>query len=385
MGFFVAINLKGNPNKHTTYIPTGRIWPSGDFSYGYRAVEGDSRVDYRKEPSRVPAAPLPRNWVIGRWGIPMQAYPGPWAGMTVSEWEEWQWIKNWHPPLAVDPPVVEDVRLDLTIPANSHKVLDRPSKYGKKGITSYGRKMVKSAATLIQKMPNKRITFCTITMPPLGHDLRRELALAWPEFLRQLIQWLSRQLKSAGLPALVCSVTEIQPKRLKALNEGYLHLHLVWPNHYAKSGNWAVCVGRLKTWCSEFLQSRGLWEVESWVNVDTQEVEKTAAGYLSKYMSKGSEEIEKFAEDCGWDAVPGQWWNLSKPARDIVKKYTKEGDVVGALLQSVVNHSLDFQELDKYHVLCPAILSCDGNERIVGWFGVLTQDFRAELLAMLKV
>jgi hypothetical protein len=275
-------------------------------------------------------------------------------------------------------------RLDLTTPANSHNEVVPKTPRGQKGITGHGRKMVKSAATLIQKMPGKRITFATVTMPPLAQHLRRDLALAWPEFLRQLIQWLSRRLKSAGLPALICSVTEIQPGRLRVLNEGYLHLHLVWPNHYARYGNWAIDVCHLKTWCSEFLQARGLWESDSWVNVDTQQVEKTAAGYLAKYMSKGSEEIEEFAADCGWDAVPKQWWNLSKPARELVKKFVHSGDAVGHLLQSVVQYSLEFQELDQFHVLCPAIVNYDGKERMAGWFGVVTAEFRKQLVAMLK-
>lgn len=383
-GFLMGIRLQGKPKNQASYIPTGRIWPSGDFSLGYRKVEADSRVDYRREPNRVAPEPLPRNWVIGPWGIPMQAYPGPWVGLTVEEWCEFQWLKNWHPPLAVECPQGATGPLDLTTPANSHSEAGGVTPRGRQGITSYGRKMVKSAATLIQKMPGKRVTFATITMPPLPQQLRAELAREWPEFVRQLIQWLSRRLKLAALPALICSVSEVQPRRLQALNEGYLHLHLCWPNHYAKSGNWAVCVGLLKTWCSEFLQKRGLWTSDSWVNVDTKQVKKTAAGYLAKYMSKGVAEIEAFAADCGWDAVPKQWWNLSKPARDLVKKYTCVGDATGALLEAVVNHALDEQELKIFHVLQPAILAYDGKERIVGWFGVLTTGIRLELVKMIR-
>lgn len=380
----MSLSLLGKPQRHSTYVPTGRIWPSGDFSLGYRKVEADSRTDYADHVTRIDrgemACPVRPGWAVGKHGFPVVddaalGLEGNREALSVAaECEA-------HERYAATP-IGE--RFDLTTPANSHKGNARREKYGRNGITGLGRKMVKSAATLIQKMPGKRITFATVTMPPLAQHLRRELALAWPEFLNRLIQWLSRRLKSAGLPALICSVTEIQPKRLQALNEGYLHLHLVWPNHYAKSGNWAVDVGHLKTWCSEFLQARGLWESDSWVNVDTQQVKKTAAGYLSKYMSKGSSEVEQFADDCGWDAVPSQWWNLSKPARDLVKKYTRKGDDVGHLLQAVVQHSLGFQELSQFHVLCPAIVNYDGKERIAGWFGVVTAEFRRELLALLK-
>jgi hypothetical protein len=274
--------------------------------------------------------------------------------------------------------------LNLTAARNSHSGASRPEKYGKTGITGYGQKMVKSAATLIQKMPGKRTTFATVTMPSLAPQLRRELALAWPELLRQLIQWLSRRLKAQGLPALICSATEIQPGRLSEYREAYLHLHLVWPNHHVAFGHWAVDVFEMRTWISEFLQRRGIWEVDSWVNVNVQRVKKSAAGYLAKYMSKGVDEIEAFAADCGWDAVPSQWWNLSKPARDLVKKYTCEGLATGRLLRDVIDFALDNCEIDQFHVLKPAVLEWEGRPRIVGWFGAFKESSRKKLVSMIR-
>lgn len=378
------MRLNGQVKNRACYIPTGRIWPSGDFSFGYRKVEPDSRVDYSGHLARIDrgemAAPATAPWSVGRHGFPVcdgssiDRAGHAEALAVASECELQEQIAG---AAFADP-------LDLTTPRNSHSSSNRPEKYGKMGITAYGRKMVKSAAMLIQKSPGKRVTFATITMPTLPQQLRRELALAWPEFLRQLIQWISRRLKSIGLPALVCSVTEVQPGRLKGSCEAYLHLHLVWLNHYAKSGCWAIDVVQLKTWCSEFLISRGIWAQTAWVNVDTQQVKKTAAGYLSKYMSKGGDSLEDFASDCGWDSVPGQWWNLSKPARDLVVKFTHSGDAVGALLETVIQFSLSEQELSRYHVLIPAVLTWDGHERIAGWFGVLHADFRLELVGMIK-
>lgn len=318
-------------------------------------------------------------WTVGPWGFPVVDesaidYAGNAEALSVaSEAAEAEWY--------CAQPVVD--RLDLTTPANSRKGAARPEKYGKGGITGYGRKMVKSAATLIQKIPGKRLTFATVTMPPLPAEMRRELALLWPDLVHRLLEWLGRRLKSQGLPPAIVSVSEIQPGRLEKYLEAYLHLHLVWPNHHASFGNWAVSAVDVKTWCSEYLQRKGVWTADAWVNVDVQRVKKTAAGYLAKYMSKGSEEIEKFAQDCGWDAIPGQWWNMTKTARQLVKKYTREGDEVGALLESVVYHALECQELDPFYVLQPAIVDYDGKERIAGWYGVMTQDLRRQLVSML--
>jgi hypothetical protein len=220
-------------------------------------------------------------------------------------------------------------------------------------------------------------------MPTLPRQLRRELALCWHEFVRQLLQILTRWLKKQGLPPLVCSVTEIQPGRLSEHQEAYLHLHLVWPNHWARSGNWAIDVDRLRSWCSDFLQSRGLWCDGAWVNVDTQRVRKTAAGYLSKYMSKGSAEIEAFAADCGWDAVPGQWWNLTKPARDLVKRWTRKGEDVGHLLNEMIAFVFNAGDLSGFHWMQEIVLAFEDRKISVGWFGALTKEHRKELLQII--
>lgn len=401
-----SLELTGRPSRHPKYVPTGRIWPSGDFSLGYVKVEGDSRVDGRSYGQRADMDdfPLPGDdgWFIGRWGVPQPSDGHRCDGQALRELEAEECFRN-PAAYAVAYGLEFDLDkfncgvyclalkaaklafpLDLTVPVNSHSGVSRCEKYGKGGITSYGRKMVKSAATLIQKMPGKRTTFATVTMPTLPPHLRRELALVWPELLRQMLQWLTRQLKKSGLPGLVCSVTEVQPGRLAEHEEAYLHLHLVWPNHGGRYGEWAVDCVALRAWCSEFLQRRGIWVADAWVNVDTQQVKKTAAGYLSKYMSKGASEIEEFANDCGWDAIPGQWWNLTKPARDLVRKYTHEGFDAGHLLLSVIDHALHACDMSPFWGLSQAVLVIGGRESHVGWYGGLKESVRLDLVKMLR-
>jgi hypothetical protein len=127
-----------------------------------------------------------------------------------------------------------------------------------------------------------------------------------------------------------------------------------------------------------------LWCTEAWVNVDTQQVKKTAAGYLSKYMSKGSDVLEAFAEDCGWDAVPGQWWNLTKPARDLVVKFSCQGVDTGRLLLSVIDHAMELCELDSFWGLNQAMMTIGKKEVHVGWYGGLKEAVRLDLVKMLR-
>jgi hypothetical protein len=65
-------------------------------------------------------------------------------------------------------------------------------------------------------------------------------------------------------------------------------------------------------------------------------VKKDAGNYLSKYMSKGSEGIERFAEETGWDAVPRQWWNVTKEARTQVRAECMRSESAMLLLDCLV-------------------------------------------------
>ena len=346
---------------------------------GFRRVAGDraARVDLRNTRQLIDdgdmALPSER-WECGRYGAPRLVEPlGP--GERWADHDAWAEESDG----AATP-------LTLANVPNSHNRRSRPDRYGKSGMTGYGKRMVKSAATLIQRrFTAARTTFCTISMPRLPADLRKELAMCWPELLRQLLQWISRRLERQGLPPVVVSVSEIQPKRLKGYGEAYLHLHLVWGNHWAKAGNWALDAREIRSWIERFLSRRGIWNDGCWARVNVQPVKKSAAAYLAKYMSKGSDEIAAMAADLGWESIPSQWWNMTKAARDWVKGEMAHGDDVGllvlAVVESVFAHAVPFQEV--FYSLHEVMLDIDGRSRGVGWRGVMRESARKELLQLL--
>lgn len=363
--------MKGLPSKNPRYVPSGRLWPSGDFSVGSKKIPGDEWVDWDTW----------EHWdKTGAIHSPLD--PGVYClGLIPSMHDR---------PLPSDSFVDEDSfrlgakPLGLTDAPNSHKPSNRPESYGRKGITGFGKKMVRSACCLLERTYRGRLTFSTITMPSLPLEQRISLAECWPEFLRQLLQWLSRRLESQRLPKAVVSVTEVQPKRLKAGNGGYLHLHLVWPNLRVGRGHWAVDVDGLRTWIEAFLLKRGLLPEGEWVNVDTQIVRKSAAAYLSKYMSKGGDVLEVFVKENGWSACPGQWWNLTKTMRDKVKSELHEGTVIGEVLRMVVDYAFDCSDFDAFWYLHHVDMEYDGRSITVGWFGALKDEIRRDIVQMLQ-
>lgn len=323
---------------------SGRIWPCGDFSLGPvpsrpESDSSDEEVTYYSDAD-------------------IAAGVGPFQGQGP---------------------------LDLSNVPKSHKHPSRTSVRGLKGITSNGRKMVKSAGAIIKRRyPRHRVTFCTLTLPTMSQVVRRELVQLWPEFARQLLQFLVRRLESQSLPKVVLSVTEIQPGRLAASGEACLHLHLVWLNVPARRGRWAIRPGDVRGWVESFLFRRLPGFDGGFVNVDVRPVRASIAGYMSKYMSKGSECLSEALQDWGADNCVKQWWNMTKDLRDAIKVEMLQGEDVGNLLESVVNWALENGVNDVFHWLRHVDLDLDGVMVTVGWRGWLKEEVRRDLCDILR-
>jgi hypothetical protein len=356
----------------TKYYPAGTLWPSGDFSCGSKRVLLVDAAEVNGpqwNPDEYMGVAPPHTPTLD--AIPMWLSDLP---ARVQVYQEMQEV--WENPGAFEGAAAP---LDLTDAPNPHKRSNRPESYGRKGITGFGRRMVRSACTILERAYKGRLTFCTITMPTLPPELKMELAKQWPELVRQMLQWLSRRLAQRRLPTAVASVSEIQPKRLQAGNGGYLHLHLVWPNKIARKGHYAIDVDALRTWCEKFLCTKGLMVENAWVNVDTKRVKKSAAAYLSKYMSKGGDVLEQFVGENGWEACPGQWWNMTKTMRDKVKSEVCKGETTGKLLHSLVEYAFNCDDFTAFWFLHHVDMEIDDKFITVGYFGALKLEVVADL------
>lgn len=228
--------------------------------------------------------------------------------------------------------------LGLSKVANSHNSTDegaRSVRKGLNGITLYGQRMVKNASYLMQQAwGGRQLSFLTCTLPgDAWHTV--EAAKKWAEIVRRFMVYLRRELEKHGLPDLIVSVTEIQPKRAERDGGAPLHLHMVFRGAL-RDYQWCIRPGRLQfLWSSVVLSVcpsyRGL-SFSSSCNV--QRVRKSASGYLGKYMSKGSGDIEASIKSNGGciDHLPTHWYNLTQSARDLVKKNTAYGEEVGRRL-----------------------------------------------------
>jgi len=269
---------------------------------------------------------------------------------------------------------------------NSHTPENEPAQRGLKGITSLGQQMLRSACYILERdYGNSDLCFATLTVPSLPQDARVRLAQAWPELVRQLLQWVSRKLIAAGRPTKACGCTEIQTARLSNRGEGYLHLHVLWPSHSnAAARLWAVEWEEIRDWWERALVRFAGCELPHHPRVQTSPVEKSAERYMGKYLSKGSgEALDEFIADLGEDSVPPAWWFMTAELRQQVKAETASGPNTGTLLNAFIQQALEDADLRGLVWLKPVMMTFTDRPVHIGWCGRLEPDCRDDLLCLL--
>jgi hypothetical protein len=352
-------DVAGSNSTQGKWYCSGTLWPHGEFSFGYAQSEGDG----------------------GRWHEDVMQVSdqvlehhcdGSSALFAMDAHQEAMDCRLWF-----DGGKAEGPPLDLSDPANSNK----PPPRGRNGITGYGQQMIKACGFLMQeRWPRHRKTLGTITLPEMSPEARAGVVACWPDLTRELLQWVNRKLKKQGLPLVVCSVSEIQPKRLKRLGEGYLHWHILWLNQPGMSGNWTIEPNDLRAWLSKTLQRKVSSYQGGWINVDVKRVKGRVAAYLAKYMSKGRQAVAEAMEDWGEDNCPRTWWNMSKDARRMVNEATIRGARVGKVLEECVAIACDSDPEDAFEYLSPIVMEIAGELRQLGWVG----RFKGEALGVLR-
>lgn len=333
--------VSGTPGSRGDRYTSGKLWPHGEWSFGYAKSRPDG----------------------GQWHE---------CPIHVTARAEQHVRDDWN--LAAFP-------LDLSVAANSCKWPRR----GTKGMSGHGQQMIKAAGHLIQeKWPRHRKTLGTVTLPPMSAEARREVVEKWPYLTRELLTWLSRRLKRQGLPAVILSVTEVQPRRLLESGEGSLHWHLLWLNLPEGLGHWSVAPNDLRSWLHGVLLRHCPSYSGGHINVDTRPVDGKIAAYMAKYMSKGKQMVAEAMEDWGYGLCPRTWWNMTKTARDMVKAALMSGPRVGAMLERTLELSWGYGQDDCYAFLSPIHVLIDEKLCLMGWRGRFQPDLDRYVRSMLS-
>lgn len=215
----------------------------------------------------------------------------------------------------------ERLALGLSTLANSRK----PRRHGLKGISSKGKLKVKSSAYLLERRyGRRRLTFATVTIPPLEEGDRKYLHDNWSVFVNRLIEEIKRELKRNGYPTHIVAVTEIQEARFKRTGAVYLHLHMVWVGCGVRAGvfgiqaNWlrrkmSCCLNNLLDGNSQQAKcGNEEREIDVLAAIDLQRVRRSVSAYLGKYLSKGTRLRSADISESDRQSFPRQWWYTTR-------------------------------------------------------------------------
>lgn len=316
-------NIQNQPKNPPGRSVSARVFPNGEFSVGFVPPKGISAKDRRYEEDRRYAED---NAEI-------------------------------HADIEIDESLPEGFKYTRT------KVLPLPpklglgsessqevKKYGKKGITSYGRKMVRNGGDVLQKSVdgryNRLLVMGTLTVPSYSEESMLNISRNWSNITRRFYQECKREYARKRYRFDYVGVTEIQPKRLQERGELGLHIHFLYVAIRLGRGKWVLHDSWVRNkWGHILADYLGENEPVQLPNYRRESVKTSAAAYLSKYLSKGGEQVQQVAEQFGEEYIPSQWWTISHDLRQCIHKHT----ISSQSTQAEVLMCICTQEMSEYY------------------------------------
>lgn len=314
-----SAGLRDRPSARS-YTVSGKLYPNGEFSYGYVRRVRKQLLDERIDTYENECALKFRAYWDAHKGIVREYYREGDGGM-----ERGYSI------------------LGLSKVLNSHKPTFNDA--GRKravgsGISGLGRKMIRNGGYL---MENTSIPagFYTFTLPRLAQEDYVSVFDDWANVIRSLIQWMGRKLDDAGLPRYLFWVTEYQVNRSNDVGCPIPHLHLCCPCYYPGTTKFIFEADELRVAWSRAILPRcrkSVRNVNFASSVDCQVCKKDPSRYMSKYMTKGSHAEDAFSPQVREiESTRGfRFWGISYHLRKDIRENTVAiGDSLATLIEGL--------------------------------------------------
>lgn len=195
------------------------------------------------------------------------------------------------------------------------------AKRGVKGITTYGKKMVKSAAVLLERQLGRRcLMFGTATLPALTPEEFILVCESWSELTRQFFQELQRLLARRGLSTDYVQVTELQEERFLKWGQIAPHLHWVCQSRETPYEDYAIKPDEIRRLWERLLSNLLGRRVDGKAATRIEAPKKPVGKELGKYMSKGGKLVYAIECEGRENELPSAWWGASKELKRAVKE-----------------------------------------------------------------
>jgi hypothetical protein len=260
----------------------------------------------------------------------------------------------------------EGEAMGLSVASNSP---NRPRK-GLKGITSRGKRMVRSCAAILEdKYGRECITFGTATLPPLLVEEIIMVCHGWSELTRQFFKEVGRLLERRGLSTEYLCVTEIQEKRFDRWGQVMPHLHWLMQGRLNRRSHWLILPAEIQAIWQRLLSNLLGRLVDCSAATRIEKPRKSLRAELGKYLSKGGSVIKKIIDAGKADLLPSAYYNASQSLKREVKEaiVILSGDACLNFIDSL--ESLQREGLLKYRKIMHKFE--DGLEICLGFVGFL--------------
>jgi len=195
------------------------------------------------------------------------------------------------------------------------KFQQRPTRYGRQGLTNSGRKRVLAGCRLLES-DRRLLSFWTVTLPDAAISALKDSDGGVPDVQEVLRAELERLLRRRGLSPEAVGVAEIQPDRLKKQGVFAPHWHVVFRGRRTCGHAWAISRHELDQIIAIALHRVTGVFIDCSAAGNVQQVRKSVAAYLGRYMKKGiSSTAQGLLDQAPDQLVPKQWWLMTNPLR----------------------------------------------------------------------
>lgn len=210
-----------------------------------------------------------------------------------------------------------------------HESSRESKKYGKTGITRYGKKSLSCFGAILQdRFDRSCLGFGTATVPNYSDEILLIVGSEWGQITRRFFQKLKRHCEKQGKQFVYFGCTEIQEKRYRTYGIPVPHLHFGYVCRSSKNSAWYFTSSTVRRfWQESLIESIsrvGAYPEDEDVcyraSIDLQIVKKSISAYMAKYVSKGVKIVGEIVERGFGKNLPSQWWFASMQ----MKKWLKE-------------------------------------------------------------
>lgn len=167
------------------------------------------------------------------------------------------------------------------------------------------------------------LSFLTLTLPNLSTEGLKACCEKWDYMVKRFFDWLRTHLSNKGLELEHVYCTEIQLKRLQQRGEYAPHLHVVFKGRATVRSTWAVHPKEARRAWARCIRAVTDESFDTKALENLQRIKYSAARYLSKYLSKGSNIIPEGSSETPISHLKTQWGGMARVISQGIRKATQ--------------------------------------------------------------